>query len=109
MQRQPPSSGADRLAASEARARSRGSSPAPRTTQTTRTHHIHVHGAPVSVGQPSMLVRLALAREMIGRANAVLDSLENRNQPPAAASAASAADPIGKYFLVKLIGYCKVK
>lgn len=84
VQRQPPT-GTDRLAASEARARSRGSSPAPRA-QTTRTHHIHVHGAPVSVGQPSMLVRLALAREMIGRANSVLDSLETATTVPSAAT-----------------------
>ena len=47
-----------------------------------------------------MLVRLALAREMIGRANAVLDSLENRNQPPAAAAAAAAtaAEAPGEVF-----------
>ena len=76
VQRQPPSSGTDRLAASEARARSRGSSPIPRPGQA-RAHHIHLHGSPVNVGQPSMLVRLILAREMIGRANTILDALEN--------------------------------
>ena len=43
------------------------------------------------MGQPSMLVRLALAREMIGRANSVLDSLENGATATAAAS--------GKVFL----------
>jgi hypothetical protein len=85
VQRQPPSSGADRLAASEARARSRGSSPTPTRPGggQSRTHHIHVHGTPVNVGQPSMLVRLVLAREMIGRANAILDSLENPAAPAA--------------------------
>ena len=31
----------------------------------------------MNVGQPSMLVRLILAREMIGRANAIIDALEN--------------------------------
>lgn len=42
-----------------------------------------------------MLVRLALAREMIGRAHAVLDSLENGGNGRPAAAAASAA-PTGK-------------
>jgi hypothetical protein len=37
-----------------------------------------------------MLERLKKAREMIGRANAVLDTLEGRDQPAAAATAAEA-------------------
>jgi len=89
VQRPPPTGGPDRLAASEARARSRGASPGPRIgrqhiqithgpgVQFTHDGAAAAGGNQMSVGQPSALVRLNLARSMINRAINVLDDIEN--------------------------------
>ena len=61
------SGGPDRLAQSEARARSRGASPSPRLGRRLQITPIAASANPISVGQPSALVRLNLARSMINR------------------------------------------
>ena len=61
------SGGPDRLAQSEARARSRGASPSPRLGRRLQITPIAASANPISVGQPSALVRLDLARSMINR------------------------------------------
>jgi len=80
VQRPPPTpgeEGVDRLAESEARARSRDRGPHP-----SGIRHFHVQGDRGSghtvgaIGQCSPLVRLNMAKEMIRKANSVMDRME---------------------------------
>jgi len=79
VQRQPPTpgqEGGDRMAESEARARSRDRGPS------AGVRHFHVQGGGGAahtvgaIGQSSPLVRLNMAKEMIRKANAVMDRME---------------------------------
>jgi len=84
VQRPPPTpgqAGGDRMAESEARARSRDRG------HNAGVRHIHVQGSTGAghtvgaIGQSSPLVRLNMAKEMIRKANAVMDRMEGRETP----------------------------
>ena len=82
VQRPPPApgqEGGDRLAEThEARARSRD--------RIRHERHAHGHAHVGAIGQSSPLVRLNMAKEMIRKANVVMDRMEGIETPPAAAA-----------------------